>query len=229
MDVLSVVANRTRTVRRRLTPRQFKETFINHALRERTAACYVEIGVRTGECFRRAVAARKVGVDPVRYPALARLRRGEEFFEMPSDEFFDHHADRVLGGRTVDVALIDGLHQFDQALRDFLNVERYMRPGGVVFLDDCNPPARERAEVRAGGAWNGDVWRVAALLAEVRTELGFVTLDCDQGLGMASGFGDAGPAPSAADVTRFAALDYGVLAADRAAVVNLRPPTRPSA
>ena len=224
MDVVTALARSTRPLRRRVAPLQFKETHVNGALRGRVEACYVEIGVRTGESFRRATAFRKVGIDPHRHRALARLHPGEELFEMTSDEFFADHAAQVLGGRTVDVALIDGLHAYDQALRDFLNLERYMRPDGVIFLDDCNPATRARAEVRAGGAWNGDVWRVAALLAEVRTDLRYVTLDCDQGLGMATGFApDAPPALSPADVARFGSLDYEALAVDRATMLRLRP------
>ena len=225
MDIVTTLARSARPLRRRLTPRQFKETHINSALRGRTEACYVEIGVRTGESFRLAAASRRVGIDPHRHPALRRLHPGEQFFEMASDDFFAHHAADTLGGPTVDVALIDGLHEYEQALRDFENLEPYMRPDGVVFLDDCNPSTRARAELRAGGPWNGDVWRVAALLAGVRTDLRFVTLDCDQGLGMATGFdADRRTAPSAGDIARFGSLDYDTLAADRKTLLNLRPP-----
>jgi len=152
------------------------------------------------------------------------LRPGETFYELTSDEFFALHAEDVLGGKSVDVGLIDGLHEFKQALRDFQNVEKFMKPDGVVFLDDCNPSTRDRAECRAGGAWNGDVWRLAALLSHVREDLQFVTLDCDQGLGMITGFSSGtGATVTSAQIAHFGDLDYGELSSDRAGLINLRP------
>src|SRR4051794_25923417 len=101
------IGRRSRPVRRLVTPRQFKETYVNQALAGRTGAVYLEIGVRDGESFRLARAARKIGVDPVRRPALAQLRVGEEFHEMTSDEFFAGPIRTVLGDTPIDVALVD--------------------------------------------------------------------------------------------------------------------------
>ena len=48
---------------------------------------------------------------------------------MTSDDFFaSHDLAQVLGGRPVDLAYIDGMHQFEFALRDFMNLERYVGP-----------------------------------------------------------------------------------------------------
>jgi hypothetical protein len=216
------VARRSRPVRRVLTPRQFKETYVNEALRDRAESVYLEIGVRDGESFRTVRADRKVGIDPVRRPALARLRPGEEFYEMTSDRFFSDEADTVLADTRVDVALIDGLHEFRHALRDLLGVERYMRADGVVVLDDCNPRTAGRAaEVGDGGAWNGDVWKVAEYVRRERPDLGFVTVDADQGIGVVTGFGAAGVVPSAETVEHYKALPYDYLSSNRREVLGL--------
>ena len=219
------VGRGSRPVRRRVTPRRFKETYVNEALLGRTDPVYLEIGVRDGESFRLARAARKIGIDPVRRPALADLRAGEEFFEMTSDDFFGVAAGQVLAGTRVDVALIDGLHEFRHALRDLLGVERHMRADGVVVLDDCNPRSdRAAADAGDGGAWNGDVWKVAEYVRHERPDLRFVTVDADQGVGLVTGFGGPVPDPAAATVERYKALPYGHLDRDRRAVLGLVPP-----
>jgi hypothetical protein len=219
------VARRSRPVRRVVTPRQFKETYVNEALRGRTDPVYLEIGVRDGESFRTVRAARKIGVDPVRRPALRTLRAGEEFYETTSDEFFARLAGTVLADTRVDVALVDGLHEFRQALRDLLGLERHLRPDGVVVLDDCNPPTAARAtDVHNGGAWNGDVWKVAEYVRRERPDLSFVTVDADQGVGLVTGFGATAPWPAEDVVERYKALPYDHLERNRHQVLGLVPP-----
>lgn len=217
----------SRPVRRIVTPRQFKETYVNEALVGRSGSTYLEIGVRDGESFRLARADRKIGVDPVRRPALATLRAGEEFFEMTSDRFFDEVATDVLAGSRIDVALIDGLHEFRHALRDLLGVERHMREDGVVVLDDCNPrSAREAQETGDGGAWNGDVWKVAEYVRQERPDLTFVTVDADQGVGIVTGFGRPADAPAPETVERYKALPYDYLDRNRQVVLGLVGPAQ---
>lgn len=221
----SELGRRSRPVRRLMTPRQFKETYVNEALRQRSDSTYVEIGVRDGESFRLARASRKIGIDPVRRPALASLRQHEEFFEMTSDQFFDKLASDVLQDRLVDVALIDGLHEFRHALRDVLGVERYMRKDGVVVLDDCNPRSEgAAAETGDGGAWNGDVWKVAAYVRQERPDLSFITVDADQGVGIVVGFGATTHVPAVETVERYKALPYSHLNRDRASLLGLVAP-----
>jgi hypothetical protein len=220
------LADVTRPMRRKLSPLRFKETYIRLALAAHSDPTYVEIGVGHGESLRRVEARRKIGVDPVRNPPLRDLRRGEEFFEMGSDEFFDRHAPQVLDAASVQVALIDGLHEFLQASRDLANLERYMAHDGVVFIDDFNPPSRERAEdAHSGGAWNGDVWKIAPLVARSRPDLTLHTVDADEGLAVVTGF--AGPGHMPADALESCkALDYAELEADRAGLLGLIPPER---
>lgn len=219
------VGRGSRPVRRRVTPRQFKETYVNEALAGRESLVYLEIGVRDGESFRLARAARKIGIDPVRRPALAELRDGEEFFEMTSDDFFAVAAPQVLAGIRIDVALIDGLHEFRHALRDLLGVEQHMRADGVVVLDDCNPRTyRAAADTGDGGAWNGDVWKVAHYIRRERPDLRFVTVDADQGVGIVTGFGRPPADPDPETIGRYQRLPYEHLDRDRREVLGLVPP-----
>lgn len=44
------------------------------------------------------------------------LLTSESFFKMTSDDFFPNHTEQVLLHQRVDVALVDGLHEFSHAL-----------------------------------------------------------------------------------------------------------------
>lgn len=223
------LAQISRPLRRSLLPGHFKESYINRALDGYSQPTYVEIGVRKGECFRSTRAARKVGIDPDRHDELRTLRPAEEFHAMASDEFFAERAPAVLEHASVHVALIDGLHEFRQVARDLLNIEPYMRPDGMVFLDDINPRTRERAvDTWTGGPWNGDVWKVAALLPRVRPALQLRTIDADEGLGVVTGFGGAqaeGADPRVA-LQECKALDYEYLEEKRPLLLNLIAPAQ---
>jgi hypothetical protein len=136
---------------------------------------YLEIGVETGATLAFAKGAEQaVGVDPdasllkrESLPAHARV------FSTTSDAFFaQHKREEIFGERRVDLALIDGMHLFEYALRDFINVESWSMPGGVVVMHDCVPlsPVTASRE-RQSNLWVGDVWKVVSILREYRPEL----------------------------------------------------------
>lgn len=131
---------------------------------------YLEIGVADGASLALATRSTKViGIDP--RPRIDRLPRRWSVHAETSDEFFARSdAPAVLG--EVDVAFIDGLHLFEQTLRDFIHVERYMASDGVVMLHDCHPPEASwgKREKRRRG-WAGDVWKIIPILEEYRPDL----------------------------------------------------------
>lgn len=225
MGLLHRTLVRSRPVRRRITPRRFKETFVAEALAARSSPTYVEIGVRWGESFRLAHAARKVAIDPLQTEEMRHLHPHEVFFEMTSDEFFAGPASKLFAERGVDVALVDGLHEFRQALRDVLNLERFMSNDGVIFVDDCNPKTAERAgEAPRRGAWNGDVWKVIRYLRDQRADLRVFTIEADQGLGVVSGFGRTPGWPDDETVERYKRLDFESLRRSRREELRLVRP-----
>ncbi len=214
-------------------PDRYKESYIRRALATCRDPTYLEIGVREGNSFRAARAARKLGIDPVAHAQMKQLGPGEEFFELTSDQFFAERAAERLKRESVDVALIDGLHEFRQVTRDLLNLEPYMHPHGIVFFDDINPRSRAMAselppsalDVRGGEPWNGDVWKIAVLLARARPDLTLRTVDVDNGVGVLSGFGSGASATELERaIEECKALDYSELENARASVLHLIAP-----
>lgn len=139
---------------------------------------YLEIGVETGLSLR--LAGDHTDVVAIE-PALQRqfeLPRRTRMAEMTSDAFFDPGTSRkYLKGRTIDLAFIDGLHHFDQALRDFMNVEAHSRRETVIAVHDCSPvDAFTSTRERRTSFWTGDTWHLVPCLLEYRPDLRIVTL-----------------------------------------------------
>src|SRR5690349_17650892 len=85
---------------------------------------YLEIGVRHGHSLALSNAT-TVGIDPA-FTLKVPVPEQATIFEQASDEHFA--AEQPLapfGGRPVAMAFIDGMHLFEFALRDFINVERH--------------------------------------------------------------------------------------------------------
>ncbi|MGH3967807.1 MAG: class I SAM-dependent methyltransferase [Mycobacterium sp.] len=214
---------------------------VQRALDARATRVYLEIGVSRGFAFRRISADEKIAVDPA-FRLSARSRRladekapATRYFETTSDSFFANET-AFLEQRGIDVALIDGLHTYEQVVRDVENTVRYLRDDGVIFLHDCNPalaligrPAASQADFMAQqkgplviGVWSGDVWKAIVYLRSARHDLRVAVLKCDMGVGVVrKGFPDSQLSYSPAEIE---ALNYADLAADRERLLNLRSP-----
>jgi hypothetical protein len=147
---------------------------------------YVEIGVSTGYSFIQTLPSTlAIGIDP--QPETEPHRPGTRLFAMDSDEFFSRHDLRAeLGGRSVDVAFIDGMHRFEYALRDFMNLERFCGDDATILIHDCYPNDRESsAREPVPGWWSGDVWKLIVCLKQYRPDLVISVVDCPPtGLGI---------------------------------------------
>lgn len=157
--------------------------------RRRKPQRYFEIGVNLGAsmaCF----GCDSVGVDPQMGRVANDFTRGKSrvfLFQMTSDDFFaSEDLFRYLPGG-YDVAFLDGMHQYEYLLRDFINTERYAHPGSIVFLHDCIPINAEMTERRPHpaarrdpvyrSAWTGDVWKLVPILQRYRPDLTMTVLD----------------------------------------------------
>jgi len=138
-------------------------------------SCYLEIGVRGGASLRLA-AGRAIGVDPMPAENLS-LPKNATLVRALSDDFFERNADQILRPPP-DLIFIDGMHLFEYALRDFMNVERHAAPGALVVIDDIFPnhPVQGRRR-RQSRHWMGDVWRLFVCLQRERPDLFLLPLD----------------------------------------------------
>jgi hypothetical protein len=189
----------------------------------------MESGVFTGKSLRLAgPATRVLGVDPE--PRLKRpAGPNTTIYSEPSDQFFAHRDVLAeLGGRPLDLALIDGMHRFEYALRDFMNLERVCHPRSVILVHDCYPlDARSAERERSTEFWSGDVWRMMLLLKKHRPELAIHTLATSPtGLGLILNL-DPASTVLRDDYERIvaegSALEYAALERDKAGLLNLFP------
>lgn len=156
---------------------------------------YLEVGVQDGITFHRTHAARKVAVDPVfRFDVDVARQQPENansaYHQLPSDAYFCGPG----VGAAFDVIFIDGLHTFDQTLRDFHNAIGLLKPGGVILLDDTVPNTyaaslpNEVASVRLrqatephNRAWMGDVFRLVYFIRDYFPQYSYATLADNHG------------------------------------------------
>lgn len=139
---------------------------------------YFEIGVDEGFSLARA-RCKALGVDA--RPELnlkVDLPGQAQILGVSSDAFFREQAADFFT-TPPDLAFIDGMHLFEFALRDFINVERYAASYALVGIDDifpCHPVQAERR--RRSSAWTGDIWKLIPILQKYRPDLTLISLPC---------------------------------------------------
>jgi len=143
---------------------------------------YIEIGVSNGKSLALASkTTRALGIDPATAAQELLVFRSPEnipqLYKVTSDDFFNSNdVPKEMGQDTFDMAFIDGLHVFEQVLRDFVNLEKYARNDSVIFIHDCLPVNSLVAErERQSMFWTGDVWKVIPCLRELRPDLEITT------------------------------------------------------
>jgi predicted O-methyltransferase YrrM len=144
---------------------------------------YLEVGVQHGTSLALAVYSDvAIGIDP---QPLITATGNQHIAKMTSDQWFSLVApEDVLATPTgvlsasIDLAFIDGSHLFEDALSDFINIERYCGPKSVVVFDDVLPYSQAIAErIQPEGDWTGDVWKVWSILQDYREDLQIHAVD----------------------------------------------------
>lgn len=231
-------------------------SIVQAIIRKLKAQSYVEIGVSLGHAFLSIDAPMKIAVDPknlvCRHPITLKIddwileikkayrfvlqKLGKEdssFFEVTSDDFFAQQK-RLLEERKIDVAFVDGLHTYGQALRDAENCLTHLKPGGVIVLHDCNPisapmatPAKSFVEAEAlntpdwNKLWCGDVWKAIVYLRSFHKDLHVFVLDCDMGIGVVTKGSQENPIDYSQQ--QIDAMTYTDLEKNRTQLLNLKP------
>ena len=129
---------------------------------------YLEIGCDKDQSFSKIKVKNKIGVDPV---SGGNIRS-------TSDQFFRTNTSKF------DIIFIDGLHHYEQVIKDVNNSLQILNDNGFILLHDCLPRSvAHQAIPRYRGSWNGDVWKA---LVELRTRSDLDTYTCqiDFGVGI---------------------------------------------
>ena len=143
---------------------------------------YLEIGVRDGNSLELS-SSPAVAIDP--FPGNYVAREKLDVFELTSNQFFrEYNINNYL--EFIDLALIDGLHLFENVYQDFTNIEAHMESSGMIIIDDIYPNTQlEGARDRQTNFWMGDVWKFWIRLQELRPDLIFIELNTSpSGLGI---------------------------------------------
>lgn len=128
---------------------------------------YLEIGTFKDELFSEITCKTKIGVDPV---SGGNIR-------MTSDDFF------LQNKLTFDCIFIDGLHHYDQVLKDIDNSLKVLNKNGIIFIHDCLPMNMDAQSIpRTVSHWNGDVWK-AFVSKRTDPRLDCYTIYADEGIG----------------------------------------------
>ena len=175
-------------------------TFIQSLIKQKGLKNYLEIGVFNGHVFFKIKSTFKVAVDPeFQFDVLRKIGKTflnpynifNKYFSKTSDNFFAHDAPLLFAQKKVEIALVDGMHEYAYALRDVENILEYLSDDGVIIMHDCNPKTKEEAgtydewkSIGKTGQWNGDVWKTILHLRTFRKDMDVFVLDCDQGLGI---------------------------------------------
>jgi len=129
---------------------------------------YLEIGCDRNQSFSNINIDKRVGIDPVEGGT----------HKMTSDEFFYNNNDKF------DIIFIDGLHQYEQVIKDIKNSLNCLTKNGLILLHDCLPRTIwNQVYPRINSDWNGDVWKA---IVECRTYENIDTYTCiaDRGIGV---------------------------------------------
>ena len=152
---------------------------------------YLEIGCRKGISLSLS-SCQSIAIDP-NFEIAVQIKAPTRFFKMTSDEFFQQYDPKQLIGNPIDLAFIDGMHNAEYVLRDFINIERNSHSGTVILMDDILPQKIEwTTRERLTQAWTGDVYQIIAILQKYRPDLQLHVLDVDmKGMAFITGINPA--------------------------------------
>ncbi|MDC1223897.1 class I SAM-dependent methyltransferase [Pelagibacteraceae bacterium] len=129
---------------------------------------YLEIGCDRNQSFSNILIDKRVGVDPIEGGTL----------KMTSDDFFLNNKENF------DIIFIDGLHEYNQVMRDIENSLKFLNQNGVILLHDCLPRTIwNQIFPRINSDWNGDVWK-SIVHSRTFNHIDTYTFVADRGIGI---------------------------------------------
>ena len=141
---------------------------INKIIIKKKFESYLEIGCQSDVNFSKIIIKNKIGVDP----------QSGGTHRMTSDDFFKQNKKKF------DLIFIDGLHIYEQVLKDIENSLKILNENGVILIHDCLPAKIWHQTIpQTHSSWNGDVWK-SIVKSRTRADIDTYTIEADQGLGL---------------------------------------------
>jgi hypothetical protein len=140
---------------------------VSETIQRKKFNTYLEIGCFDNQLFNH-INISKTGVDPYKGGNI----------KLKSDDFFK------INKKKYDCIFIDGLHTYEQVIKDIANSLHCINQNGIIFVHDCLPNnVYEQNIPRSTYVWNGDVWKA---IVEMRTKknLQTYTINADYGIGV---------------------------------------------
>ena len=144
----------------------FRWDLIQYIINKYNCTSYLEIGCDKDQSFSRININKKIGVDP----------KSGGTIRDTSDNFFINNKDKF------DIIFIDGLHHYEQVIKDIYNSLDILNDNGHILIHDCLPRTiAHQAIPRYRGSWNGDVWKS---IVELRTKSNLEVFTCEIDFGV---------------------------------------------
>ena len=152
---------------------------INNFIQKFGYKSYLEIGTQNPNGnFNQIEIKNKYSVEP--FPPSG-LNANDYSFVGTSDQYFDF----ISPDTKFDIIFIDGLHHYQQVLKDIENSLNHLSENGTIVCHDCLPTTEKMQERDDhGGEWTGDVWKAIAKLRIETIDLDIKVVDTDYGCGI---------------------------------------------
>jgi hypothetical protein len=152
---------------------------INNFIQKFGYKSYLEIGTQNPNGnFNQIEIKNKYSVEP--FPPTG-LNANDYSFVGTSDKYFDF----ISPDTKFDIIFIDGLHHYQQVLKDIENSLNHLSDNGTIVCHDCLPTTEKMQERDDhGGEWTGDVWKAIAKLRVETIDLDIKVVDTDYGCGI---------------------------------------------
>jgi len=152
---------------------------INNFIQKFGYKSYLEIGTQNPNGnFNQIDIKNKYSVEP--FPPSG-LNANDYSFVGTSDQYFDF----ISPDTKFDIIFIDGLHHYQQVLKDIENSLNHLSENGTIVCHDCLPTTEKMQERDDhGGEWTGDVWKAIAKLRIETIDLDIKVVDTDYGCGI---------------------------------------------
>lgn len=159
---------------------------LNALAKINSASKYLEIGVLKGQTFTQVDIPYKVAVDPkFRFDFQSYADQQTIFHEVTSDLFFSTLASKH---GEFDLIYLDGLHTFEQTLRDFRASLEYSHAHTIWLIDDTCPSSWlasipnymlkrviHRLLLVKDKRWMGDVFKVVFAIHDLFPQFSYAT------------------------------------------------------